>query len=72
MTCPICGGKTKVDETVSNTEEIYRRRECKECGYTFYTTEAESTSDGFYQTMREKHPQYNRAWRRTKLAQRVP
>lgn len=67
MTCPVCGGKTKVDETCTDGEQIYRRRECKECGYTFHTTEAESTSDGFYRTMREKHPQYNRAWKRTRL-----
>lgn len=72
MTCPVCGGKTKVDETCTDGEEIYRRRACKECGHIFYTTEAESTSDDFYRTMREIHPQYNRAWRRTQLAKEKP
>lgn len=67
MTCPVCGGKTKVEKICSNTEEIYRRRSCQECGYTFYTTEAESTSDGFYKTMCEKHPSYKRPWKRARL-----
>lgn len=72
MTCPVCGGKTKVDETCTDGEQIYRRRVCKECGYIFYTTETESTSDDFYRTMCEIHPRshkaQNRAWRRIQLA----
>ena len=67
MTCPVCGGKTKVDRQCSNTEEIYRRRACKECGFTFYTTEAESNSDGFFSTLCDKHPSYKRPWKKIHL-----
>lgn len=44
MTCPVCGGKVTVVNSVSDEEGVYRRRKCldPECGHAFYTTEIES------------------------------
>lgn len=39
MTCPECGGKTKVMDTVTISEEVYRRRKCLSCDKLFYTVE---------------------------------
>lgn len=41
MTCPRCGGKTRVIDTVNSLEEseIYRKRKCCDCELAFYTTE---------------------------------
>ena len=41
MTCPICGEKTKVVESMSYVDLIERRRECTSCGYRFTTYEIE-------------------------------
>lgn len=41
MTCPICGDKTHVIDSASDTEQIYRRRECVSCKHRFYTVESE-------------------------------
>lgn len=43
MTCPDCCGKVTVADTVhiTDTNEIYRKRKCLECGHVFYTTEFE-------------------------------
>lgn len=41
MICPECEGKTKVVVSKSVELNVYRKRECKECGYTFYTEETE-------------------------------
>lgn len=43
MTCPICGGKTRVvDSRQPDVETVRRRRECLECGYRFNTEERET------------------------------
>lgn len=42
MTCPVCRGKTRVLDTRSDYDAVYRRRKCKECGYTMTTTEYEN------------------------------
>lgn len=42
MTCPVCGGKTTVRESVADCECVYRRRKCLDCKYRFTTTEQES------------------------------
>jgi len=39
MTCLCCGGKTKVMDSGSSTEEVIRRRKCLECGKLFFTAE---------------------------------
>lgn len=42
MTCPVCGGNTKVvDSRVKDCDSVWRRRECQECGYRFNTEETE-------------------------------
>lgn len=41
MTCPICGGKTKVIDSAADYESVYRKRKCVECGCRFETTEME-------------------------------
>ena len=39
MTCPFCGGKAKVVDSASNTEEVVRKRKCLDCGKLNFTTE---------------------------------
>ena len=42
MTCPVCGGKTKVTDTsYPDCESVRRRRKCVDCGYKFNTIEYE-------------------------------
>lgn len=47
MLCPKCNNKTGVTDISHSekTHEDYRRRVCKECGYTFYTVECEVEYD---------------------------
>lgn len=42
MTCPICGGTTKVVESRKDVEGVYRARKCYKCHYIFHTAEYES------------------------------
>ena len=53
MNCPICGGKTKVIESRSDCEGVYRKRQCKECKYFIFTSELESDNEDFNRIMRE-------------------
>lgn len=39
MTCPMCGGCTEVKDSRPDEESVRRRRQCKECGYNFFTVE---------------------------------
>lgn len=41
MTCPICGNETKVIDSRSQVDFIYRRRRCIACNHTFTTSETE-------------------------------
>jgi transcriptional regulator NrdR family protein len=41
MTCPYCGGKTRVIDCHADTDQIWRRRECKNCRYRFNTIEVD-------------------------------
>ena len=42
MTCPVCGGKTQVyDSRTPYGDEVWRRRQCVDCGYKFTTVEHE-------------------------------
>jgi len=42
MLCPKCEvGKTRVLDVRTSYDETYRKRQCKACGYTFYTEETE-------------------------------
>lgn len=48
MTCPVCGGKTRVLDSEADSESVYRRRKCVECDHRFYTTESESDRGDIY------------------------
>lgn len=41
MTCPVCGGRTKITNSRGDVESVRRRRECRECGHRFTTMEME-------------------------------
>ena len=41
MTCPICGGETKVFDSRSEPDCVHRRRVCVKCKYSFMTSEIE-------------------------------
>lgn len=43
MTCPVCGGHTKVIDSRPYAESVYRRRECLECFHRFTTYEREGS-----------------------------
>ena len=42
MTCPLCGGKSKVYDSISDCDAIYRKRKCLECNHVWFTDECES------------------------------
>lgn len=44
INCPVCGGATVVTRNYSDSESLWRRRQCNECGNVFYTTEEELTT----------------------------
>jgi transcriptional regulator NrdR family protein len=52
MTCPICGGKTKVVDCAADVECIYRRRRCVDCKHHFTTTEQESNDTDILYSLR--------------------
>ena len=41
MTCPVCGGKCRVNHCRGTCEEMYRKRVCVDCKHVFYTVERE-------------------------------
>lgn len=45
MICPECEGKTKVIDSRVVEENVFRKRECKECGKIIYTEETEIEDD---------------------------
>lgn len=51
MTCPECGGITKVIYTRDNNDHIDRWRKCQECGYGFHTIE---TDEDMYRRLKVK------------------
>lgn len=64
MTCPVCGGKTRVLDSRSDCEGVYRRRKCVECGYSLYTTEYESDGSRLKELDRQIMNKRNRSRRR--------
>lgn len=42
MTCPKCGGATKVIDSRTNCESTVRRRVCRKCNYRYSTIELET------------------------------
>lgn len=45
MNCPSCGGKLGVVDMKQDTQSVYRRRKCPECGQLIYTLESEVVRD---------------------------
>lgn len=41
ITCPICGGVTRVRGSYGDCETTYRRHICVDCGHSTYTEERE-------------------------------
>lgn len=39
MYCPMCAGKTAVQQTWHTDDESYRRRKCDECSFVFQSVE---------------------------------
>lgn len=61
MTCPVCGGKTRVVDVVSDPDCVYRKRKCPKCGYRFFTNEIETgekAPEGFYKRRIEGSNEY--------------
>ena len=56
MHCPKCKGDTAVTNTLHNDDlnEVYRRRKCKDCGYSFYTVEEEKEVKGAFRIILSK------------------
>lgn len=46
MLCPICCGKTVVEETRCDCESVHRKRRCEDCKHLFYTAEYEINDSG--------------------------
>lgn len=46
MTCPVCGGESRIYDTISDCEAVYRKRKCLDCNHVWFTDEYES--DGEY------------------------
>lgn len=61
MTCPRCGGKVRVIDSVNDPDEneIYRKRKCEDCELVFYTSECEVRADTYF---RSKWYRYHRAY----------
>ncbi len=47
MNCPICGGKTRVIDSIPNEDSVQRRRKCVECKHRFATVEIDAD---YYET----------------------
>ena len=58
MDCPVCGGMTRVIDSVSDCESVYRRRRCLKCDYRFFTTETESDNKDFNRLKKEAWEKY--------------
>jgi transcriptional regulator NrdR family protein len=49
MTCPVCGGDTKVIDSRPSEDSVQRRRKCLECDHRFNTIEIDKD---FYDNIR--------------------
>ena len=52
MTCPVCGGKTTVYDSIADCESVYRKRKCVECDHKFITTESESNDEDTFEQLK--------------------
>ena len=54
MTCPVCGGETRVVDSATDCERVYRKRRCVHCAYAFTTTEQESKDSTLLRVLRNE------------------
>lgn len=54
MKCPKCGNHLTVIETRAESDAVYRKRKCKICGKTAFTSECEDSKELFCQA-RQKY-----------------
>ena len=49
MLCTKCKGKLRTIQTVRDidTNDVYRQKECRECGHEMYTCEFETEEDDY-------------------------
>lgn len=52
MICPLCGGKTKIDESQAYIDHVVRFRKCQKCRFRFKTLEMDD--DLYYNLRKEK------------------
>lgn len=64
MTCPVCGERSRCIDTITECDVIYRKRQCVDCGYVFYTEEIDSRNANVAKEFRELKYKY---WREQKL-----
>lgn len=53
MTCPVCGGDTKIVDSRKKDDHVMRFRKCKDCGHKFPTVEMDE--DIFTRQKEAKH-----------------
>lgn len=59
MTCPVCGEKTTVRDSLTDCEVVCRERKCTDCGHVFHTEECEVRKpDRFFELRSEKNRRY--------------
>lgn len=61
MDCEICGGKSGVVDTVNDSDCIYRKRKCRECGHYFYTEEVDGTKEAYNAAVLKRKENKNKA-----------
>lgn len=59
MTCPVCGGKTKVVDVVTIVDCNYRRRKCICCNYVCKTIEVECNDDEYVSRQTKSYKRRN-------------
>ena len=62
MTCPVCGGNSRVVNTRKDVDAVYRQRKCYECHYIFYTAEYET--EEAHERINEIHNNYQQEKKR--------
>jgi len=57
MTCPLCGGRTLVEGSRAECDQVVRQRRCTECYHIFYTSETEQrkSKEDYYRIAHEKY-----------------
>ncbi|MBE7039124.1 MAG: hypothetical protein E7398_00165 [Ruminococcaceae bacterium] len=58
MTCPVCGGNSKVCDSISDCEAVYRKRRCLECNHVWFTDEYESHGRDYKKYASDRRQKY--------------